>query len=166
MSSEQKEKKDVVKRKRSEAAEDKPADEISSKRAADLGDSDDQESFKRAKAQKQKTDSAGSYENDLSVSFKSAEDISLALNTTNNDLLVQGFMHLREHLKICNREPSDAESAEQKVLREQCRRVVYKWAEGAEDFRELEAAWERAYTFEVARLDSLIPNAISGLLKL
>ncbi|KAJ1827943.1 hypothetical protein LPJ56_001382, partial [Coemansia sp. RSA 2599] len=28
------------------------------------------------------------------------------------------------------------------------------------------AAWERAYTFEVARLDSLIPNAISGLLKL
>ncbi|KAJ2857640.1 hypothetical protein J3B02_000864 [Coemansia erecta] len=173
MGSAKKEKKDISKRKRREAVGENPIDDSSLKHA-DHGSSDNEEFSKRAKAQKQevkteaetKAEAAGSHEHDVSVAFKQPEDISLALGTINNDLLVQGFMHLREHIKICNREPSDAESKEQKELREQCQRVVYKWAEGADGFREIESAWERAYSFEVARLDSLIPNVITGLLKL
>ncbi|KAJ2705824.1 hypothetical protein FB645_002105 [Coemansia sp. IMI 203386] len=165
MGSSKKEKKDISKRKRSEAAEEKPVD-ASSPTRGDLGNSDSEEPSKRAKAQQQKSEATRTHEGDVSVSFKEPEDISHALNTSNNDLMVQGFMHLREHLKICNREPSDAESTEQKSHREQCQRVVYKWAESADDFRELESAWERAYSYEIARLDSLIPNVISGLLRL
>ncbi|KAJ1841756.1 hypothetical protein LPJ57_010213, partial [Coemansia sp. RSA 486] len=165
MGSSKKEKKDISKRKRSEAAEEKPVD-ASSPTHGDLGNSDGEEPSKRAKAQQQKSEATRTHEGDVSVSFKEPEDISHALNTTNNDLMVQGFMHLREHLKICNREPSDAESTEQKNHREQCQRVVYKWAESTDDFRELESAWERAYSYEIARLDSLIPNVISGLLRL
>ncbi|KAJ2005558.1 hypothetical protein GGI04_002203, partial [Coemansia thaxteri] len=44
--------------------------------------------------------SSASHEKDVQISFKSADEINRALGTVNADLLIQGFTHLREHLKI------------------------------------------------------------------
>ncbi|KAJ2811584.1 hypothetical protein H4S07_001971, partial [Coemansia furcata] len=111
----------------------------------------------------EKTDSA-SYEKDAQISFKSSEDIVHALSASNADLLIQGFTHLREHVKICNRS-TEGDSAEMQALRESCRRVVYEWAEQSREFEAVAAAWQFALGNSVPRLDGLIPSVISGLLQ-
>ncbi|KAJ2813340.1 hypothetical protein H4S07_000761, partial [Coemansia furcata] len=111
----------------------------------------------------EKTDSA-SYEKDAQISFKSPEDIVNALSASNADLLIQGFTHLREHVKICNRS-TEGDSAEMQALRESCRRVVYEWAEQSREFEAVAAAWQFALSNSVPRLDGLIPSVISGLLQ-
>ncbi|KAJ2725557.1 hypothetical protein GGI07_001185 [Coemansia sp. Benny D115] len=115
-------------------------------------------------------DTAEDLEKDRQISFKYPEDIAKALDTRNTDLLIQGFMHLREHLKICSRLPSsnsgDASnvSAERRALCEQSRRVVYLWAEGSDGFSAVESAWQHAQTYSVTRLETLIPSVVSQLL--
>ncbi|KAJ2828960.1 hypothetical protein GGI24_002257, partial [Coemansia furcata] len=111
----------------------------------------------------EKVDSA-SYEKDAQISFKSSEDIVHALSASNADLLIQGFTHLREHVKICNRS-TEGDSADMQALRESCRRVVYEWAEQSREFEAVAAAWQFALSNSVPRLDGLIPSVISGLLQ-
>ncbi|KAJ2741650.1 hypothetical protein GGI20_005038 [Coemansia sp. BCRC 34301] len=104
------------------------------------------------------------YEKDLQISLKSSDDIVRALSAANADLLIQGFTHLREHVKICNRS-AESDSAEIQSLRESCRRVVYEWAEQSHEFEAISAAWHFALSNSVARLDGLIPSVVSGLLQ-
>ncbi|KAJ2417228.1 hypothetical protein GGI10_000351 [Coemansia sp. RSA 2530] len=103
------------------------------------------------------------YEKDVQISFKTSEDIVRALSASNADLLIQGFTHLREHVKICNRS-AESGSPEVQSLREACRRVVYEWAEQSREFEAIAAAWQFALSNSVPRLDGLIPSVVSGLL--
>ncbi|KAJ1966315.1 hypothetical protein GGI12_000158 [Dipsacomyces acuminosporus] len=87
-------------------------------------------------------------EKDLQISFKSAEEIAKALDTTNADLLVQGA----------------SANAQARLLHEASRRVVYEWAELAGDFAVLSEAWQFALNNNVPRLDGIVPSAIGALL--
>ncbi|KAJ1866891.1 hypothetical protein LPJ78_001428 [Coemansia sp. RSA 989] len=104
------------------------------------------------------------YATDVQISFKSAEDIQRALDTSNVDLLIQGFMHLREHLKICNRSDEDTAVSKGQVLRETNRRIVYLWAEQWKGFPHIQNAWELAQTHTIGRLEGLICTTAGQLL--
>ncbi|KAJ2763078.1 hypothetical protein H4S06_000298 [Coemansia sp. BCRC 34490] len=106
-----------------------------------------------------------SHENDIQVSFKTAEDVAGAVNTVNVDLLIQGFTHLREHLRICNRPDSADTPVQARILQESCRRVIYEWAAMDNgDFGAVSAAWQLAYSQNIVRLEALIPSTVAGLL--
>ncbi|KAI7833733.1 ribosome 60S biogenesis N-terminal-domain-containing protein [Kickxella alabastrina] len=156
--------------KRKRSTEGKNKDQSSKKKAEDSA-------TKRAKSieeadavsaeQVRVTSAKEEFEKDMQISFKHSEDIEQALDTRNSDLLIQGFTHLREHLKICNQwggNRSAEEGAEQRAHREQCQRVVYHWAENSEGFQAIESAWQQAHTNSIARLDGLIPGVVGGLL--
>ncbi|KAJ2712784.1 hypothetical protein H4R19_002578, partial [Coemansia spiralis] len=108
---------------------------------------------------------AADYQKDGQVSFRSADEIVRALDSSNTDLLIQGFTHLREHLKICNRAVDSAAPAEARVLRETCRRIVYEWADEAAEFEAVAAAWQLAQKHSVVRLEPLIPGTVARLLE-
>ncbi|KAJ2355307.1 hypothetical protein GGF43_002759, partial [Coemansia sp. RSA 2618] len=116
------------------------------------------------KPKEEARDAAAEHTKDVQISFKSAEEIQRALDSTDADLLVQGFTHLREHLRICNR-MADGSAAEVRVLREANRRIVYTWAEQSQGFSAILAAWTFAQTHAVARLEGLIPITVGRLLQ-
>ncbi|KAJ1725075.1 hypothetical protein LPJ53_000726 [Coemansia erecta] len=150
------------KRKRSKSAEDKAGDAGADRKEA--VDSDAEDLVKRVKAL-QTSDSMKDHEKDVLIAFKSPEDIQQALNSLNTDLLIQGFMHLSEHLKICNQSVSNDTTPAQRAHQESCQRIVYQWAAGSDNFASLEQAWQNTYTYSISRLDSLIPNVVGQLLK-
>ncbi|KAJ1773529.1 hypothetical protein IW140_002027 [Coemansia sp. RSA 1813] len=114
----------------------------------------------------QPTSTVNNYEKDTQISFKTAEEVTIALDTSNVDLLIQGFTHLREHLRICNRSDGANAPAQARVLQESCRRVIYEWAAeaGSGDFGAFSAAWQMAYSQNISRLEMLIPSTIANLL--
>ncbi|KAJ2786494.1 hypothetical protein GGI15_001489 [Coemansia interrupta] len=150
------------KRKRSQPA-DGPAGKAGAGRK-EPADSDAEELVKRVKAL-QTSDSMKEHEKDVLIAFKSPEDIQQALNSLNTDLLIQGFMHVSEHLKICNHGVSESTTQAQRAHQESCQRIVYQWAALSDNFAALEQAWQNAYTYSISRLDSLIPLVIGQLLK-
>ncbi|KAJ2328735.1 hypothetical protein IWW51_001027, partial [Coemansia sp. RSA 2702] len=106
---------------------------------------------------------AAEHAKDVQVSFKSTEEIQQALDTRDFDLLIQGYTHLREHLRICNR-TTDGASSEARVLRETNRRIVYEWAE-SQGVETIAKSWEHAQTHAIARLEGLIPVTIGRLIE-
>ncbi|KAJ2262095.1 hypothetical protein GGI01_001785, partial [Coemansia sp. RSA 376] len=140
----------------------KDAKETKRRRATPVAEvnSDEEEAVETPEVDQNDT---ANYEKDVQISFKSSDDIVRALSASNADLLIQGFTHLREHVKICNRSTA-GDSAEVQSLRESCRRVVYEWAEQSHEFEGIAAAWQFALSNSVPRLDGLIPSVISGLL--
>ncbi|KAJ2556583.1 hypothetical protein EV175_001909 [Coemansia sp. RSA 1933] len=130
-----------------------------------------QEDFKETAAEPAKNEqkplsAEAIYEKDVQISIKAADEVTRALDTTNVDLLIQGFTHLREHLRICNRPDGSDVSVQARVLQESCRRVIYEWAAEASsrDFREIARAWQLASSQSVIRLEMLIPSTVAGLL--
>ncbi|KAJ2635457.1 hypothetical protein IW137_004188, partial [Coemansia sp. RSA 1287] len=109
-------------------------------------------------------DAAAEHLKDKHISFKSADEIQRALDSTDVDMLIQGFTHLREHIRICNR-PAEGHAAEVRVLRESNRRIVYEWADQSHGFAAILAAWTFAQTHTVARLEGLIPITVGRLLQ-
>ncbi|KAJ2850160.1 hypothetical protein IWW36_002117 [Coemansia brasiliensis] len=73
-------------------------------------------------------------------------------------------MHLREHLKICNRSDEDTASSKGQVLRETNRRIVYLWAEQWKGFPHIQNAWELAQTHTIGRLEGLVCTTAGQLL--
>ncbi|KAJ2663953.1 hypothetical protein IW148_002282 [Coemansia sp. RSA 1199] len=116
------------------------------------------------KAKDEVRDAAAEHLKDKHISFKSADEIQRALDSTDVDMLIQGFTHLREHIRICNR-PAEGHAAEVRVLRESNRRIVYEWAEQSQGFAAILAAWTFAQTHTVARLEGLIPITVGRLLQ-
>ncbi|KAJ1851598.1 hypothetical protein LPJ73_003003, partial [Coemansia sp. RSA 2703] len=127
-------------------------------------DSDAEELVKRVKAL-QTSEAMKDHEKDVLITFKKPEDIQQALDSLNTDLLIQGFMHLSEHLKICNNSLGEDATAAQRQHQERSQRVVYQWAALSDNFGTIEQAWQNTYTYSISRLDSLIPLVISQLLK-
>ncbi|KAJ2860328.1 hypothetical protein GGH94_005584 [Coemansia aciculifera] len=141
----------------------KDAKETKRRRAEPAAEANSEEEEEEVVAPETDLTDIANYEKDAQISFKSSDDIVRALSASNADLLIQGFTHLREHVKICNRK-TEGDSAEVQSLRESCRRVVYEWAEQSHEFEGIAAAWQFALSNSVPRLDGLIPSVISGLL--
>ncbi|KAJ2451897.1 hypothetical protein EV183_003303 [Coemansia sp. RSA 2336] len=133
---------------------------MGSKKAAKDGDQMDVD----PKQEPREPARAADYATDAQISFKSAEDIQQALDTSNVDLLIQGFTHFREHLKICNRSDEDTAVSKGQVLRETNRRIVYLWAEQWKGFPHIQNAWELAQTHTIGRLEGLVCTTAGQLL--
>ncbi|KAJ1955755.1 hypothetical protein EC988_001708, partial [Linderina pennispora] len=135
------------------------------KRASSSDDSSGSDSGGAHNAHVSADRSEATREDDARISYKSSEEITRSIRTTNPDLLVQGFTHFREHLRLCTRKPRHQETAEERALRESNKRVVFEWAELPESFSDLSSAWHLATTNAVARLDGLVPVTLASLLE-
>ncbi|KAJ1915103.1 hypothetical protein H4219_004495, partial [Mycoemilia scoparia] len=115
---------------------------------------------------------------DPSDIFQDHYDIIKALKSRGNEVMVQTFMKLRDHLKYLQTTfPNSTEKTGETVAvdngndnnnnnnnKEKYRRVVYSWLDSSKDLEDVFAAWDTQHQFSIARADVLILEVMSRIL--